>query len=104
MRLLVLLIITTLSSFTFALTPLIKWSVNDNIKTPESIYYASEVDKIFVSSINGEGTKKDGKGHISMLSKYVSSYEIFTTFLRLLKKIHTFPFGRFNTSVLSLSP
>jgi DNA-binding beta-propeller fold protein YncE len=49
--------------------PTIKWTINQDIKTPESIYYDADSDKVFVSSIDGEGTDKDGKGHISTLSK-----------------------------------
>ena len=46
-----------------------EWTVNQNIKTPESVYYAPEVEQIFVSNINGGGTEKNNKGYISKLSK-----------------------------------
>jgi hypothetical protein len=68
MNLLVLLLSLTLCNSILAKKISSKWSVKSNIKTPESVYYASEIKQIFVSSIDGEGTKKDGRGHISLLS------------------------------------
>lgn len=46
-----------------------KWEVKDDIKNPESVYYYAEADMVFVSNVNGDPSTKDGKGHISLLSK-----------------------------------
>lgn len=46
----------------------IKWELVQGIKNPESVLYDS-IDKVlYVSSIDGAGDKKDGKGHISKVS------------------------------------
>lgn len=49
--------------------PKIQWTVTQDIKNPESVYYDKESGFIFVSNINGEGTDKDEKGHITLLNK-----------------------------------
>ncbi len=69
MKFLLFLMLFSLSFTGFAKKQKYKWHVSENIKTPESVYYAAELGLIFVSNIDGEGTKKDGKGHISLLSK-----------------------------------
>lgn len=46
----------------------VRWIVKENIKNPESVYYDKTNDLIFVSNIDGGGDKKDGNGHISLLS------------------------------------
>lgn len=46
-----------------------KWAVKDNIKTPESVYYEPDLKLIFVSNIDGDGVKKDGQGHLSILAR-----------------------------------
>ncbi len=45
-----------------------QWTNNKNIKNPESVYVDSVTRLVFVSNIDGEGNKKDGKGHISLLN------------------------------------
>jgi len=46
----------------------IVWENSKSISSPESIYYEPNTNLIFISNIVGEGTKKDRKGHISILS------------------------------------
>ena len=45
-----------------------KWTANEGIDTPESVYVDSESGFIFVSNVVGMPGEKDGKGHISKLS------------------------------------
>jgi DNA-binding beta-propeller fold protein YncE len=47
--------------------PILKWSVSDGIRTPESALYDPEKQVIYVSNINGDATAKDGNGFISLL-------------------------------------
>lgn len=63
----ILFFLFILSFSLFAKKAPYKWAVSDSIKTPESVYYDSESNKIFVANIDGAGTDKDGKGHISLL-------------------------------------
>lgn len=44
------------------------WSTQKELKTPESIRYDDVRDVIYVSSINGRATEKDGNGFISKLT------------------------------------
>jgi hypothetical protein len=46
-----------------------KWTFTKDCSTPESVYFDKESGFTFVSNIVGEGAAKDGKGHISKLSK-----------------------------------
>lgn len=68
MKIFIVFMMLTFSFSIFAIVQDYKWSVKSNIKTPESAYYAVDYNLVFVSSIDGEGSKKDGKGHISILS------------------------------------
>jgi hypothetical protein len=45
------------------------WETSTNIDTPESVYFDEDSATIFISNIAGEGTKKDGKGWITVLDK-----------------------------------
>ena len=49
-----------------ALTPL--WTISTDFASPESAYYHSGSNAIYVSSINGQILDKDGNGYISKLS------------------------------------
>ncbi|MGD9558463.1 MAG: SMP-30/gluconolactonase/LRE family protein [Mangrovibacterium sp.] len=44
------------------------WRTGPVMKTPESVLYNPRLGVIFVSNIDGESNKKDGKGFISQLS------------------------------------
>ena len=44
------------------------WSLSDSFSTPESVYYDSAEDVLYVANIGGEGGKKDGDGWISKVS------------------------------------
>jgi outer membrane protein assembly factor BamB len=44
------------------------WETSSEMKTPESVFYDSERDLIYVANINGNPTEKDGNGFISVLS------------------------------------
>jgi len=48
------------------LTPL--WNITTDFAAPESAYYHSGSNAIFVSSINGQILEKDGNGYLSRLS------------------------------------
>lgn len=43
------------------------WDVCHDCENPESVYYDTANDILFVSNVAGEGDKKDGKGWISKL-------------------------------------
>ena len=43
------------------------WETTDGIQRPESAYYDAQRDQIYVSSIAGGGTEKNGNGWISIL-------------------------------------
>ncbi len=45
------------------------WENTKNIKNPESAFYDSARNRIFVSNMDGSNIKKDKKGHISILSE-----------------------------------
>jgi hypothetical protein len=47
-------------------TPL--WSLSGDFQSPESAFYDAATDAVFVSSINGGMTEKDGNGYISRLT------------------------------------
>ncbi len=44
------------------------WQTNGDLKTPESVLYDAEGDVIYVSNIDGDPSKKDGNGFISILN------------------------------------
>jgi sugar lactone lactonase YvrE len=44
----------------------LNWEVSEKIKNPESIYYDPTSKLIFVSNVDGDPTKKDGNGFISV--------------------------------------
>lgn len=66
-RLLSLLALTALSLPALAIGPQPVWTLG-GFAQPESVVYARQQDVIYVSSINGEGTAKDGNGFISRVS------------------------------------
>jgi len=43
------------------------WTVDQFVANPESVYYDAGSKQLFVSNVDGEGDKKDGKGFISKL-------------------------------------
>lgn len=43
------------------------WTTSDGIERPESSYYDTQRDQIYVSNIAGGGAEKDGEGWISIL-------------------------------------
>lgn len=45
-----------------------KWETAKAFKTPESVCYDAERDKVYVANINGKPTEKDGNGFISKIS------------------------------------
>jgi sugar lactone lactonase YvrE len=45
------------------------WTVSEGIDTPESVYFDTATQQIFVSNIAGGATDKDGRGWISRLSR-----------------------------------
>src|SRR5690242_905507 len=45
-----------------------QWTVKENVTNPESAYFDAESQQIFVSSVAGGGTDKDGKGWISLVT------------------------------------
>jgi len=45
------------------------WETEKVFKTPESVYFDTEREKIYVSNINGKPTDKDNNGFISLLKK-----------------------------------
>jgi sugar lactone lactonase YvrE len=47
----------------------IQWETKQGISNPESVLYDGTNKVLYVSNINGAGDKKDGKGHISILSE-----------------------------------
>ena len=49
-------------------TPTPLWSLTGDFQSPESAYYHAASDSVFVSSINGGITDKDGNGYISRLT------------------------------------
>ncbi len=44
------------------------WETDPLLKTPESVFYDSVRNQIYVSNINGKPTEKDGNGFISLLN------------------------------------
>lgn len=44
------------------------WKLSEGFAKPECAYYDAATDAIYVSSINGDGTAKDGNGYISKVS------------------------------------
>jgi len=44
------------------------WETPHILKVPESVFYNGQTQQIYVSSINGKTTAKDGNGFISLLS------------------------------------
>lgn len=44
------------------------WETPHVLKVPESVFYNAQTHQIYVSSINGKTTAKDGNGFISLLS------------------------------------
>jgi DNA-binding beta-propeller fold protein YncE len=44
------------------------WETGPMLKTPESVFYDSALDQIYVSNINGKPTDKDGNGFISLVN------------------------------------
>lgn len=44
------------------------WSTTDGLKTPESVLYDTQSNLIYVTNIDGEASKKDGNGFISILN------------------------------------
>ncbi len=66
-------VLSILALFWFAsaqtqVQPSYLWAVSDRVQNPESVYYDTESNLIFVSNIVGEGTAKDGKGWIQKIS------------------------------------
>lgn len=55
-----------LSSFSQTLTKV--WTTSDGLKTPESVLYDAASNSIYVSNIDGDPSKKDGNGFISVLN------------------------------------
>ena len=45
-------------------TPVL-WTATEAVKTPESAYYDTNSDQVFVSNVNGVPNEKDGNGYIS---------------------------------------
>ncbi len=43
------------------------WTVDQDVKNPESVYYDATSKQLFVSNVDGDGQEKDGKGFISKL-------------------------------------
>lgn len=44
------------------------WTSSEGLKTPESVLFDSETNRIFVSNIDGDPAAKDGNGFISVLT------------------------------------
>lgn len=44
------------------------WESKENLPVPESVLYVEEKGELYVSLIDGEGTKKDGKGGVAILN------------------------------------
>lgn len=45
------------------------WDFTENIANPESVYFDKASGHTFIANVNGAGDGKDGKGHISLVSK-----------------------------------
>ncbi|MFT6633625.1 MAG: sugar lactone lactonase YvrE [Bacteriovoracaceae bacterium] len=56
-----------ISNFCIAAT--LQWETTQGISNPESVLYDQVNKVLYVSNIDGAGDKKDGKGHISILSE-----------------------------------
>lgn len=61
-----LLLVFGLSAHSQTLTKI--WSTSEGIKTPESVLFDIATNQIYVSNINGDPSKKDGNGFISVLN------------------------------------
>ncbi|MVZ61884.1 SMP-30/gluconolactonase/LRE family protein [Sphingobacterium humi] len=44
------------------------WESKEQLPVPESVLYVADRSELFVSLIDGEGTKKDGKGGVAVLN------------------------------------
>lgn len=42
----------------------VNWDLKDKLKNPESAFYEAKSNTLYVSNVEGEGGKKDGKGEI----------------------------------------
>ncbi|WP_299582221.1 hypothetical protein [uncultured Sunxiuqinia sp.] len=62
----VLILFFSLNSYSQKLVEV--WRTGPNMKTPESVYYDSNNDVIYVANINDNPSKKDGNGFISQLN------------------------------------
>lgn len=62
-----MLMFVSFSDFTQSLSKV--WSISEGIKTPESVLFDENSNHIFVSNINGDPSKKDGNGFISLLDQ-----------------------------------
>jgi len=67
LTILFLLMIFSLPSFSQSLTKV--WNTSEGIKTPESVLFDENSNHIFVSNIDGDPSKKDGNGFISLLDQ-----------------------------------
>src|SRR6478672_10564164 len=65
------LLLLTTTATTFAAdekpTLTVAWEVKEGLSAPESAYYVAGTKTIYLSNIDGEGAKKDGKGWISKI-------------------------------------
>lgn len=44
------------------------WEATENLPTPESVLYDGKTNVLYVSLIDGDGSKKDGKGGVALLN------------------------------------
>ena len=53
----------------FSKSPKLVWETKRVLKVPESVYYRTQNNMIYVSNINGKPSAKDGNGFISLLNE-----------------------------------
>jgi hypothetical protein len=58
----------SISFSTFSQTLTLKWSTDTLLRVPESVYFDSKSNLLYVSNIAGKSNEKDGNGFISKIS------------------------------------
>ncbi len=61
-------LLISLGSSKVAPAPVKTWTISKGLSNPESAYYEPDSDTLFVSSVAGSPTEKDGRGWISKVS------------------------------------
>jgi DNA-binding beta-propeller fold protein YncE len=64
----ILLLFVSLVAQAFAQRLELKWKTDTLLRVPESVYFDSKANLLYVSNIDGKSTEKDGKGFISKVS------------------------------------